>query len=369
MGTREIQVFNPEQLAVIKATVAKGTTNEEFKLFIEVCKYHGLNPFARQIYAIVRSSQDGSRNLCIQTSIDGYRLLAERTGKYAGQIGPQWCGEDEEWKDVWLKKQPPTAARVGVLRKDFDQPTWGIAKFDSYVSTGPLWRKMPDVMLAKCAEALALRKAFPAEMSGIYTKEEMDQADDLPAVERSTTTVESDASTLASEKQITGARKLLELLGRAIKPEDGPFPEGTTFEQARVIIKTLTDEYTAFRQAQKAKKTVVVESTAEPAQQPSKQTTRTVESIPDQAPQDETQGAQINPAQSNQVAFLRSRVETVNPQNSKGSLDTEAYYASIFRQPYPGDDALPVAEWARMIKALKDLEEKRKEAITTEKKA
>lgn len=190
------QQFNPEQLAVIKATVAKGTTNDEFKLFIEVCKYHALNPFARQIYAVVRVSQkDGSRNLCIQTSIDGYRLLAERSGKYAGQMGPQWCGEDGQWVDVWLSSKPPAAARIGILRKDFQQPVWGIAKYASYAQDNPIWRKMPDNMLAKCAESLALRKAFPAEMSGIYTKEEMDQADgDLPTVDHSAHAVESTPS-------------------------------------------------------------------------------------------------------------------------------------------------------------------------------
>ncbi len=172
------QQFSNDQLALVRATVAKGTTPEQFKLFIEVCKHYSLNPFARQIYAVVRGGQ-----MTIQTSIDGYRLLAERSGKYAGQIGPEWCGPDGQWVDVWLKDEPPAAARIGVLRKDFEKPTWGIAKYKSYVQpSGPLWAKMPDVMLAKCAESLALRKAFPAEMAGIYTKEEMDQADVEPTV-------------------------------------------------------------------------------------------------------------------------------------------------------------------------------------------
>ena len=190
MSQTAVAQFTGDQLGIIRATVAKGTTPDQFRLFIEVCKYHGLNPFARQIYAVVRGTQ-----MTIQTSIDGYRLLAERSGKYAGQIGPQWCGEDGQWVDVWLSDSPPAAARIGVLRKDFSQPTWGIAKYKSYVQQGPTWLKMPDVMLAKCAESLALRKAFPAEMSGIYTKEEMDQADNdtLPTVPPlHTMTVESE---------------------------------------------------------------------------------------------------------------------------------------------------------------------------------
>jgi phage recombination protein Bet len=244
------QQFNPDQLATIKATVAKGTTDEEFKLFIEVCRYHALNPFARQIYAVVRPSKDGTRNLCIQTSIDGYRLLAERSGKYAGQTGPQWCGKDGEWKDVWLSDEPPAAARIGIFRKDFSQPIWGVAKYKSYAQGTPIWAKMPDTMLAKCAESLALRKAFPAEMSGIYTREEMEQAadDDLPTVDHQVITVESTPSVEGnsreedlpiSEQQLASIRKLREQLG---KPE----PEGIarlTFFGARKVIQQLTTEY------------------------------------------------------------------------------------------------------------------------------
>lgn len=171
--TRIQPQFSDEQLDIIRRTVANKTSKDQFSLFIQVCKYSGLNPFARQIYAVVRGNE-----MTVQTGIDGYRILAERSGKYAGQIGPEWCGEDGEWKDVWLSSKPPAAARIGVLRRDFEKPVWGVAKFTSYEqSSSPLWRKMPEVMLAKCAESLALRKAFPAEMAGIYTAEEMAQAD------------------------------------------------------------------------------------------------------------------------------------------------------------------------------------------------
>ncbi len=108
--------------------------------------------------------------------------MAERTGKYAGQLGPQWCGLDGEWVDVWLKAEPPAAARVGIVRRDFDHPIWGIARYTSYSQSSPTWSKMPDVMIAKCAESRAFRRAFPAEMSGLYTNEEMAQADHETAV-------------------------------------------------------------------------------------------------------------------------------------------------------------------------------------------
>jgi phage recombination protein Bet len=183
----DIVKFDSGQIDLIKRNIAKEATNDELKLFLYQCERTGLDPFARQIYSIKRSGRHVT-----QISIDGARLIAQRTGRYAGQDGPFWCGEDGVWRDVWLENKPPSAAKVLVFLLGTERGTPGVALWKEYNISNDMWKRMPALMLSKCAEMLALRKAFPMELSGLYAAEEMEQADnviDMPAriIETATT--------------------------------------------------------------------------------------------------------------------------------------------------------------------------------------
>jgi len=171
--------FSDSALAILKASASCSKLSDvEFRMFVEMARRRQLDPFCRQIYAIVREGERGGRTVTYQTAIDGFRVIAERTGRYEGQVGPFWADTNGRWHRAWLWDAAPAAARVGVYKRGFREVQWGVARFASYVQPGGagLWLKMPDNQIAKCAEALALRKAFPEDLGALYIPEEMDQA-------------------------------------------------------------------------------------------------------------------------------------------------------------------------------------------------
>lgn len=169
--------YSDDQMQLLTDTIARGCDQNEFKLFIEIAKMSRLNPFTGQIRPVKRWNSDlGREAMVVQTGIDGYRAIASRTGDLAGISDASFDTEDAEH---------PNWAKVTVYRWSHGEkvPFSSTARWKEYVQTkkggavNAMWTRMPYLMLAKCAEALALRKAFPDDLAGIYTEEEMGQAD------------------------------------------------------------------------------------------------------------------------------------------------------------------------------------------------
>src|SRR3990167_1138046 len=174
------------QVDLIKRTVARGASDDELKLFIQVCKGAKLNPFMRQVHLVPRwDSKIGGEVRTIQVGIDGFRAIAEDSGAYAGNDDPVFDGEKDieapDGKDKTKKLAVPIEAKV-VVRKVVQGQVYDFsatARWDEYYpgpKLGFQWHIRPKLMLGKCAEGLALRKAFPKLLSGLYVQEEMHQA-------------------------------------------------------------------------------------------------------------------------------------------------------------------------------------------------
>ena len=166
--------FTPDQQAALQQLGVQANSAADVAVFFHQAKRSGLDPFKREIYMITRKGK-----ATIQTGIDGFYKIADRATRSAGGTWgiPEtlWCGPDGQWRDVWLEKTPPAAAKVTVERDGSRFTT--VALTSEYMADGPMWKKMPARMIAKCAEALAIRRAFPDDLSGLYTSEEMAQAD------------------------------------------------------------------------------------------------------------------------------------------------------------------------------------------------
>lgn len=157
--------ITPDQVDLIKSQIAKGATDDELRLFLYVADKSGLDPLTKQIYFIKRGG-----SMTIQTSIDGFRSIADRTGQYHSSDEPIF-----EEKDGTIIKATVSVGKItqGVIGKFTASARWSEYYPDKNAF---MWDKMPHTMLGKCAEALALRKAFPQQLTGLYTGDEMDQA-------------------------------------------------------------------------------------------------------------------------------------------------------------------------------------------------
>jgi len=224
--TQDLALLTEGQLALIKKTIAKGATDDELRLFLEVARATDLNPFAKEIYFVKYTMRNGTANVAMPVGIDGLRRKAAESGDYAGQAGPFWCGEDGEWRDVWLGPGPPVACKVGVYRYMPNglvnpTPTWAVVKWSEFAKDvtkpfGKFWKDMSSHMMAITAERHALRKAAPRLVEKIqaagaqvinadYLIAKADQAQRETALPRLAPPADLDATLYQDEQESEGA--------------------------------------------------------------------------------------------------------------------------------------------------------------------
>lgn len=217
--------MTPDQVDLVKRTVAKGASNDELRLFLYQARRTGLDPLARQINFIRRGGK-----VSIEPSIDGLRLVADRTGRYAGSTDPVFDEGLSQYEHLQTGRKAPTTATVVVFKIVAGEPRAfsATAQWDAYYpgkKQGFMWDKMPYLMLGKCAEALAIRKAFPAELSGLYTREEMEQA----GTEHPPATRPEHPS-----EELYKGRQALEKETRRPAPARAPAPHGDAISEAQL---------------------------------------------------------------------------------------------------------------------------------------
>jgi len=208
--------------AIIKNLGLKDISDEDLSLFATVCKQTGLNPFLRQIYLLKTS---GGRYV-VQLSIDGLRTIAQRSGKFAGCDAPIFYDRDGHQYEFWTSSEPPVACKVTVYVRDNNNKyaVSAVANFNEFAKTqSATWKQMPAHMLAKVAESLALRKAFPAELSGLYTVDE-GQNDDIDALR-------NEYAILLDELQAAG------IIDREVKEKQLQTMRSLQSEQLNVLIE------------------------------------------------------------------------------------------------------------------------------------
>jgi phage recombination protein Bet len=172
--------FTPEQRKMIRDSFLNGATESEAAVLMEFARLRRLNPILRQVHFVKRyDSQKRTEVWATQVGIDGFRAIAERTGLYDGQDEPEfiYAADDK------LHKRP-IFCRVRIYRKDWSRPAIGVAHFEEFAQfyrdkqtqqwkLTNMWESKPHVMLAKCAEAAAHRKAFPEDTGGLYEEAEL----------------------------------------------------------------------------------------------------------------------------------------------------------------------------------------------------
>lgn len=237
--------WTQRQIAALKQLgVSNNVTKADLDIFLAQSKRTGLDPFSKQIYMIGRRQKIGNTDQyeikqTIQVGIDGLRAIAHRVAQQCHEVFSMsdtlWADNNGAWHDVWLAPTPPAAAKVSVKRGGGVFSAVALFKEYAPIYKGKLsgmWGSKPALMIAKCAEALALRKAFPTDMSGIYTDDEMDNVKDYSEPVEPT------------QNKTVGPKQKVEIVEAEVvnKPQSNPAtPRLATREQYDGILKLLHD--------------------------------------------------------------------------------------------------------------------------------
>jgi phage recombination protein Bet len=248
--------YSPEELKAMKNEYAKQATQQQFDLWIAECRNRGLVP-VKDVVLQIRATKEWNPETRVKdfvkkavhiTTIQALRKLAERTGKYAGQLPSVWIYLDNTGSPSIESEVPlpdlnnlsaprrPWAAKASVVRKGFEHPITVPARFEAYAqyfsdggtqSLNSTWANRGPEQLEKCAEALALRKAFPEELGGLYLQEELRDEETVAATAQD----ESVQKTETPEPKKPVARKKKESVPDAGKPWGGEFESKPASEQ------------------------------------------------------------------------------------------------------------------------------------------
>lgn len=245
------EAWTQRQIAALKQLgVSNNVTNADLDIFLAQSKRTGLDPFSKQIYMIGRRQKIGNTDQyeikqTIQVGIDGLRAIAHRVAQQCHEVFSMsdtlWADNNGAWHDVWLAPTPPAAAKVSVKRGGGVFSAVALFKEYAPIYKGKLsgmWASKPALMIAKCAEALALRKAFPTDMSGIYTDDEMENVKDYSEPVEST-----GAKTVEPTKNVKPKQNVEIIEAEVVnEPQSNPAtPRLATREQKDKILKLLHD--------------------------------------------------------------------------------------------------------------------------------
>lgn len=177
---KQDQAFRDEDVPLLVEKLRNegvSLSDTEIQLVLREARARSLDPIRDQILIRKRKDKHRHDHLVMTMPIDMYRSRAEQHPDYEGQTPPQWCDAEGRWHDVWIFPSAPMAARVGIRRARCTEPFWGVATMDAFRGVGPWWNSKGGGgkahMLAIRAESLAIRKAFPTDLGGTYTSEEM----------------------------------------------------------------------------------------------------------------------------------------------------------------------------------------------------